>query len=296
MNKKKKIVSICSVILLIIVLALYYFSHHVVAVLEPMGPIAMKEKNLLLLASGLMLIVVIPVFVITFYIVYKFRDGHKGKYKPEFDHSILLETTWWLIPTALILVLSIVTWKASHQLDPYRPLASSVKPINVEVVALNWKWLFIYPEQNMASVNMMHIPIDTPVNLYLTSDAPMNSFWVPQLSGQIFAMPGMSTQLHLMATNSGSYYGSSANISGSGFSGMHFTTKATTSSEFNNWVLKAKKSPNALNNHEYGMLSQPSENNPTTLYNSTQNGIYATIINKYMMPGTQMSSMMDGMK
>jgi cytochrome o ubiquinol oxidase subunit 2 len=161
---------------------------------------------------------------------------------------------------------------------------------------LNWKWLFIYPEQNVASVNLMQIPVNTPVNIYLTADAPMNSFWVPQLSGQIYAMPGMSTQLHLMATSEGSYYGSSANISGNGFAGMHFMAHASSSKQFNDWVLAAKSSPKPLNNQTYALLSQPSENNRISFYNSTQPDIYSSIINKYMIPGMQMSAMTAGMQ
>ncbi|HEY4964626.1 MAG TPA: ubiquinol oxidase subunit II [Candidatus Saccharimonadales bacterium] len=290
MNKKTKIISVLAAVLAVILLASYYFSHHVIAVLTPMGPIAQKERNLMLVAGGLMLIVVIPVFVITFYIVYKYRDGHKGKYRPDFDHSAILETTWWLIPSALILILSVITWRASYQLDPYKPIASSTKPISIEVVALTWKWLFIYPQQNIASVNLMQIPVNTPVNLYLTADAPMNSFWVPQLSGQIYAMPGMSTQLHLMATSQGSYYGSSANISGNGFAGMHFMTNASSTAQFNNWVANAKSAEKPLNYQTYALLSQPSENNRVSFYNSTQPNIYSSIINKYMAPGMQMSS------
>ncbi len=270
----------------------YYFSRYPVAVLDPKGPIALKERNLLLLAVGLMLIVVIPVFVLTFLIVYKYRDGHHGKYKPDFDHSNLLEGIWWLIPTVLIVVLSVVTWNATHQLDPYKPISSNQPALNVEVVALNWKWLFIYPQQHVASVNTLVIPVNRPVTFDITADAPMNSLWIPQLSGQIYAMPGMNTQLNIMATSVGNYYGSSANISGVGFAGMNFLTHAVMATNFNNWVSSAKSSNNDLNLIAYNKLSAPSSYYPVTLYSDPQTNLYTTIINKYMAPGGVAMGMM----
>ena len=181
----------------------------------------------MIFAALLSLVVVIPVFAMTIYIVWRYRESNqKAKYSPDWDHNSKVETIWWLIPTLLIVVLSVVTWNSSHSLDPFKPIKSSVKPLRVQVIALQWKWLFIYPEQGVASTNILELPVDRPINFEVTADAPMNSFWIPQLGGQIYAMAGMSTQLHLMASEAGTYAGASANLSGKGFAKMKFDTKA----------------------------------------------------------------------
>src|SRR5688572_21939694 len=170
-----------------------------VAVLEPAGSIAERQRGLIIFASLLSLIVVVPVFALTFYIAWKYRASNKkAKYTPDWDHHTGIEALWWAIPLALITILSVITYKTSHELDPFRPIASDKKPLTVQVVALQWKWLFIYPEQNIASVNFVQFPEDRPVNFQITSDAPMNSFWIPQLGGQMYAMSGMNTKLHLI--------------------------------------------------------------------------------------------------
>lgn len=198
---------------------------HPPAVLQPAGPIAHKERSLMLTATLLGLAVIIPVYILTVLITLKYRveNKHAKKYQPTWDHSRVLETVWWAIPIAIIAVLSVIAWQSSYALDPFKPLASKAKPLNIQVVALDWKWLFIYPGQQVASVNELQLPVGRPVSLQITSDSVMNSFWLPRLSGQIYAMPGMSTELHLMADSGGTYDGASANISGSGFAGMAFT-------------------------------------------------------------------------
>ncbi len=295
MNKKYRIGLILVVLAVFVALATYYFEHHTVAVLSPRGPIALKEKNLLLTAVSLMLIVVIPVFILTFYTVYKYRDGHKGKYKPDFDHSVILESIWWLIPTILISVLAVITWRATHELDPFKTIASKQSTLSIEVVALDWKWLFIYPSQNIASLNYLVLPINHPITFYVTADAPMNSFWIPQLSGQIYAMAGMSTKLNLMATSVGSYYGSSANISGTGFADMHFNTQAVSLKDFNSWVNTVSSSKTTLTLATYNKLAKPSYNNPITYYKNPAPNLYTSIINKFMSPGGQAKAMTMGM-
>jgi cytochrome o ubiquinol oxidase subunit 2 len=232
-----------------------------------------------------MLIVVIPVFVLTFGIAWKYRASNtKAKYSPDWDHNRTAETIWWLIPTAIIGVLAIITWQSSHDLDPYKALDSARKPVTVQVVALQWKWLFIYPEQGIASVNMLEFPEDTPVNFEITGDAPMNSFWIPQLGGQVYAMAGMTTKLHLMADKPGNYDGSSANLSGQGFAGMRFTAKAVTQADFDAWTTSMRRSPTALTTSEYNNLAKPSENNAVKSYVATEPDLYDRIIMKYMMP------------
>ncbi len=285
MGKKLKAVALIVVALLVIGGGAYLLRDGTFAVLQPKGTIGQSQKNLLLFGAALSLFVVIPVFALTIFIVTKYRaDNTKATYSPEWEHNRSFELVWWLVPIVLISILSVITWKTSHSLDPFKPLNSDKKPLTVQVVALQWKWLFIYPEQNVASVNELRIPINTPINFKVTSDAPMNSFWIPQLGGQIYAMSGMSTQLHLLASEAGEYAGVSANISGKGFSGMHFVAKATAESDFNAWVRDAKQSPERLSVATYDELSQPSENNPITVYSSVDPNLYDTIVMKYMMP------------
>lgn len=254
-----------------------------IAIMQPAGTIGEQQRDLILLASGLGLLVILPVFALLFFILWRYRDGNvKAKYTPDWDSSRTLETIWWGIPIAIIFVLAVVTYKTSHSLDPYRPLESSTKPLTIQVVALQWKWLFIYPEQNIATVNYLQIPEDTPINFQITSDAPMNSFWVPQLGGQVYAMSGMQTKLHLEADEPGLYQGSSANISGEGFAGMRFTVEAVTNQNFNSWIQEVWKSPDTLTMEEYHRLATPSKDHPITLYSSRDQGLYNSIMDSYM--------------
>ncbi len=285
MNKKYKIAGVVAVVLALILRLVIYFHHTTVAVFDPKGIIAAKERNLIFLALGLSLIVVIPVFTLLFAISYRYREGNKkARYSPNLDHNAIAETFWWLIPGAIILVLSIVAWNSSHTLDPSQPLIGKHPAITVQVIALDWKWLFLYPQQNIASVNLIEMPVDTPVNFEITSDSVMNSFWIPQLGGQIYAMPGMSTELHLMASSTGSFRGSSANISGRGFAGMAFTARATSQQGFQQWLQTARQAPQALSNGTYNQLVAPSENNPVAYYSSAPDALYNIVIEKYMAP------------
>ncbi|HEX3569075.1 MAG TPA: ubiquinol oxidase subunit II [Candidatus Saccharimonadales bacterium] len=274
-----------------IVAAGVYMHGHSVPVLRPSGSIGQKEQQLMLFALALSLIVVIPVFILLFTFAWKYREGNKkAAYRPNFGGSRLAEIIWWAVPGALILILSIVTWQSSHALDPYKPLASSKKPLTIQVVSLNWKWLFIYPEQHIASVNFLQIPEQTPVTFNITSDTVMNSFWIPSLGGQIYAMPGMSTQLHLQANGAGTYAGSSANISGAGFSGMTFTTKSTSQHDFDTWVQQVSHAPQKLDQSAYTALAKPSKNNAIVYYSAPATDLYDTIVLKYMTPQTNQGS------
>jgi cytochrome o ubiquinol oxidase subunit 2 len=287
MSKKNKIALIAILVLGVLFLAAAYLRSHNVQVLNPKGLIALKERGLMITVTLLMLIVVIPVFVMTFFIAWKYRESNtKAKYSPELDHNSVAEFTWWAIPCVLILVIGIITWQSSHELDPYKSLVSSAQPITIQVVALPWKWLFIYPEQNIATVNFVEFPQNTPVGFEVTSDAPMNSFWIPQLGGQIYAMAGMRTNLHLMASGTGSYNGSSANLSGKGFAGMKFIAKSVSSGDFNQWLATVATTGGRLGLEQYTQLAKPSENNQVTYYSSEENGLYDWIISKYMMPGS----------
>ena len=189
-----------------------------------------------------------------------------------------------MIPSIIILVLAKVAWTSSHTLNPYNPIASSNKTINIQVVALDWKWLFIYPNQDVASVNNFQIPINTPINLELTSDTVMISFWVPQLGGQIYAMPGMSTQLNLVASKDGIFNGATANISGEGFSGMTFAVKASSYRDYSNWLTKLSSSSKKLNLKTYNQLAKPSQYNAVTDYSNVVPNLYNAIVYKYIAP------------
>lgn len=257
-----------------------------IAVLAPRGEIAARQLDLIIFAALLSMAVVIPVFILTIYIVVKYRDkpGRKARYKPNWDHSGALEFVWWGVPILLISILSVVTWRTSHTLDPYKPLASG-KPMVIQVVALQWRWLFIYPEQNIATVNVVSVPVNQPVRFEITADAPMNAFWIPQLGSQIYAMAGMSTQLNLMADQAGTYSGVSSNISGTGFANMRFTINAGSTDDFNNWLDTAKQSNKRLSYATYSDLAKPSNDTNTIAYSSVDNDLYDTIVMKYMGHG-----------
>lgn len=286
-NKKLKIIIFTLLALIFLTVAYGYFKRVNVPVLEPRGTIGEQQRNLILFALGLSLIVVIPVYVMLFSFAWRYREGNKkrAKYSPELAGSRLAEAIWWLIPGILITILSVAAWNSSHALDPYRPLNSSAKPLKIQVVALQWKWLFIYPDQHVASVNWFEFPVNTPLNFEVTADAPMNSFWIPQLGGQIYAMPGMSTQLHLAADKVGDYHGSSANISGDGFARMTFTARADSQAAFGAWVKRAGHSPERLNWAAYQALAKPGIS-PVVYYSSPQTDLYDLIVMKYVVPST----------
>lgn len=258
-----------------------------IPVLQPKGTIAMHQRNLIIVATLLMMLVVIPVFVLTFLIAWKYRAGNtKAKHQPDWDSDKRLETAWWGIPLIIIAILSVITWQSSHDLDPYKPIASDRDPIKVQVVALQWKWLFIYPEHGIATVNYLQFPEDVPINFDVTADAPMNSFWIPQLGGQVYAMAGMSTKLHLMASETGEFEGSSANLSGEGFSDMRFKARASSEAEFRRWVYSVQTSENVLTDQEYATLVKPSKKHSPAQYRLEDEKLYTTIIDKYMVPSS----------
>ena len=290
MRRKRKILVLVVPVLLVFGLLIYYFSNHNVPVLSPAGSIASKERHLMLIALLLAAIVVVPVYTLTILIAVRYREtNRKAKYDPDWDHSRILESIWWGVPVVIIGVLSVITWNSSHALDPYKPISSNQPALNIQVVSLDWKWLFIYPNQKVASVNQLVLPVNTPIHFDITSDTVMNSFWVPALSGQIYAMPGMQTQLYLIANKLGSFYGSSANISGKGFSGMHFVAESVSQTGFKTWLNQAKSGNPTLSLNMYKQLSRPSQNNPVAYYQNPTDNLFNKIINQYMMPGASLS-------
>lgn len=291
MAKKYKVLGIALVAIAIAAGLTLFLSQSEVAVLQPAGEVAHKERALMGTAVLLGMVIIVPVFALTFWIVWRYHEGNAAglrRYAPERDHSLLLETVWWAVPCLIIAVLSVITWRSSHELDPHRPLAArAAKPLTIQVVALPWKWLFIYPEQGIATVNYLQFPVDTPLNFQLTADAPMNSFWIPRLGGQIYAMPGMSTQLHLIADQPGEYRGSSANLSGKGFAGMHFTARAGSQAAFDRWVEQVHLRSETLDTESYQSLAKPSENQPPASYLAMP-GLYDTVVTKYHAPPRDM--------
>jgi len=255
------------------------------AVLSPKGPIASQERHLMVMAVLIMLIAVIPVYFLIFFFAYKYRaDKTESKYEPAMD-SKWVPWLLWLIPGIVIFIIGIINWQSTHALDPYKPIASSKKAITIQVVALRWKWLFIYPEYNIATVNFMEFPKGTPLNFELTADdAPMNSFWIPELGGQMYAMAGMSTKLHLMANDAGEFNGSAAEINGAGLAGMRFIAKSVSDADFNHWASQTKASSPALTSEAYDELLKPTQNNPQATFSSVNPNLYNGIMMKYMAP------------
>jgi cytochrome o ubiquinol oxidase subunit II len=249
---------------------------------DPKGRIGLAEKELILNSTWAMLIVVVPVIFLTLLFAWRYRESNKSAtYLPKWAHSTKIEVVIWLVPSLIILYLGIMTWKSTHALDPYKPLASEVKPINVEVVALDWKWLFIYPELGIASINQLEFPVGTPVNFKITSDSVMNSFFIPQLGGQIYAMAGMQTRLHLIADEAGDYAGMSANFSGEGFSDMKFRAIATTPEAFAAWVKTVKGSPVELDGVNYASVAAPSEKHPVQYFSKVDANLFQKIVARY---------------
>ncbi len=256
------------------------------AVMDPKGPVGAGEKDLIILSVLLMLIPVIPVIGMTLWFAFRYRASNtKATYAPDFEHSNRIEAVVWAIPCLIILALGAVTWVSTHTLDPRKALAATsgqanVKPVEVEVVSLDWKWLFIYPEYGVASVNEMALPVGTPVHFKLTSQTVMNSFFIPQLGSQIYTMTGMETQLNLRADEAGTYDGVSANYSGHGFAGMKFAARAVSQADFDAWVAKAKASGTVLDTAGYASLVKPTEDVPVSYYGSIDPMLYHKILNK----------------
>ncbi len=227
-------------------------------VLDPHGPVAAAERTILLNATVIMLAVIVPVILLTLAFAWWFRAGNKwARRDPDWAYSGAVEVTVWAIPTLVVLFLGGIAWIGSHDLDPARPVASTAQPMNVQVVSLDWKWLFIYPDLGVASVNRLVVPAGVPLKLHLTSASVMNSFFVPQLGSQIYTMAGMTTTLHLRADQAGTYAGLSAQFSGDGFSDMRFDTVALPPAQFAQWLASARASPATLDAAAYAALAKP---------------------------------------
>ena len=265
-------------------------------VLSPSGDIAAQQANLIVWSTILMLIIVVPVIVLTLLFAWRYRSSNKeATYSPDWDHSTSLELVIWAAPLAVIIALGALTWVSTHQLDPYRPLdridegkpvPENMEPLLVEVVAMDWKWLFFYPEQGIAVVNELAAPVDRPIKFKITATTMMNSFYIPALAGQIYAMGGMETQLHAVINEVGSYKGFSANYSGAGFNGMRFTFLGMSDGDFQQWLDNARQNGDVLSRDTYKALEKPSTNNPVQYFSAVAPGLYDAILNRCVDPGT----------
>ncbi|CAO3380961.1 ubiquinol oxidase subunit II [Azospirillum argentinense] len=264
-------------------------------VMSPSGDVASQQANLITISTLLMLLIIIPVMVLTVLFAWRYRQSNStAQYDPDWDHSTQLELVIWAAPLLIIICLGALTWLATHLLDPYRPLdriaagrpvPADTKMLDVNVVALDWKWLFIYPEYGIATVNEVAAPVDRPIRFNITSSTVMNSFYIPALAGQIYAMAGMETKLHAVINEPGSYKGFSANYSGAGFSHMRFTFHGLAADGFDKWVADIKAGGGKLDRDGYLKLERPSENEPVRRYGAVDSGLFKAIVGMCVEPG-----------
>ena len=256
-------------------------------VLDPEGPVASQDLEIMLNSLGIMLAIVIPTILATLAVAYWFRSSNRrARHLPDFEYSGRLEILVWSIPAMTVLLVGGVAWVGAHDLDPRKPLPSHVAPLTVQVIALDWKWLFIYPDLGIASVNQLTIPAGTPVSFELTSSGVMNSFFVPQLGSQIYTMAGMVTRLHLEADHSGKYRGLSANFSGDGFADMRFTVSAVSLGQFTQWVDRVRSQGPVLDHSAYATLLKPSQAVPPSTYRAVEPGLFDAIVSAIANPQT----------
>ncbi len=253
-----------------------------VAVLDPRGQIGAQERSLIVTAAVLMLLVVVPVIVMAIVFAWKYRASNtSARYEPEWSHSRAIEIGVWVVPIIIVSILGYLAWTRSHSLDPFRPLASTAKPVTIQVISLDWKWLFIYPDEQVAAVNEVAFPVNTPVDFSVTSDTVMNSFFIPRLGSQIYSMAGMDTRLHLIANQPGRFRGLSANFSGQGFSHMTFAAIALSAADYRRWLDTARRSKGKLDWERYNQLARPSENNRVEYFSSVEPHLFIRVIDKY---------------
>lgn len=263
--------------------------------MNPSGDVAVQQRNLIIASTALMLIVIVPVIALTFLFARRYRASNPdATYDPDFHHSTQLEVVIWTVPLLIVMALGAMTWISTHTLDPYRPLSrlgpkrpipAGIRPLEVQAVALDWKWLFIYPEYGVASVNEMAAPVDRPITFRITSSSVWNTLSIPAIAGMIYAMPGMETKLNAVANREGRFMGLSAQYSGSGFSRMTFAFKSVSQQGFDEWVDAARAAQAPLDRNAYLQLEQPSEAEPVRFFGSVENGLYDAILGLCVRPG-----------
>lgn len=254
-----------------------------IAIFNPKGLIAGEQMNLMLLIIGIIVTVAIPTVILLFIFAYKYRESNpKAAYDPNTRYGKGLDAIMWLIPSVFMVVLAVILWGATHKLEPNKVITSENKPIKVQAIAHRWKWVFLYPDQKIATVNFVQFPKDTPVTFELTADeAPMSAFWIPNLGGMLYAMTSHVNQLNLIGDTEGDYEGRPGEINGHGFADMKFTARVSTQREFDRWVQEVKDSPQTLDDATYKELVKPSENNITEYYSSYPSDLYDKVLMKY---------------
>lgn len=265
-------------------------------VLNPAGDVALQQRNIIFISTALMLLIIIPVIVLIILFAWRYRSGNTdATYDPEFDHSTSLELIIWSAPLLIIIALGGLTWWSTHKLDPFRPLERisagrpvdpAIKPLRIQVVSLDWKWLFIYPEQGIATVNELALPVDRPVRFDLTSTNMMNTFYAPTLAGMIYTMPGMRSTMHAVLNKPGDYKGFSGNYSGAGFSDMKFRLRGLPNADFDRWVAGVKGTALPLNTANYRLLVRPSEKVAPIHFATVDPDLFRRILERCVEPGT----------
>jgi cytochrome o ubiquinol oxidase subunit 2 len=262
--------------------------------LSPSGDVAIQQRDLILISTALMLLIIVPVIFFTLLFAWRYRASNpRDDYDPEWSHSTRIELMIWSAPLVIIIALGAITWVGTHKLDPYRPLdrlaaghavPANLAPLEVDVVSMDWKWLFIYPELGVATVNELAAPVDRPLQFKLTSSTVMNAFFVPALAGMIYTMPGMETQLNAVINKTGTYQGMSANYSGAGFSDMNFKFYGMSAADFAKWVGQVRGSGGTLDRKAYLALDKPSQHDPVRRYGHVEADLYGAILNRCVDP------------
>jgi cytochrome o ubiquinol oxidase subunit II len=255
-------------------------------VLDPVGPVGKNDATILINATVIMLAIVIPTIALAFWMAWHYRASNKkSEYLPYWSYSGRIEAVVWSIPTLTIMFIGGVIWIGSYKLDPFRPLPSKEPPLEVQVVSLDWKWLFIYPQQHIATVNQLVMPTGTPVHFSITSASVFNVFFVPRLGSMIYAMPGMVSQLHLQADSSAKLWGTSAQFSGDGFSDMQFDVHSVSAADFNNWVEKVRGNGPVLDEPAYIRLMQQTQNVPPSTFSAVDPQLFHSVTMQTIPPG-----------
>lgn len=265
-------------------------------VMNPTGDVAVQQRDLILFATGIMLLIIVPVLALTVWFAWKYRRSNPNKiYDPNFDHSTTLELIIWTCPLLIIIALSAVTWTSTHLLDPFRPLEriapgkpvpAGTKPLEIQAVGLDWKWLFIYPDLGIATVNELALPVDQPVHFSITSTDQFNTFYAPTLAGMIYAMPTMKSELHAVLNKTGDSWGYSGNYTGAGYSDMRFKLRGVDKAGFDQWVAGVKAGGN-LDTAAYLELARPSAKVPVMRFSGVAPGLFDRIVNQCVEPGTR---------
>lgn len=283
LNQSKPIWFVLAGLIFLVLLVAVLLRGNDVVLFNPKGAVADDQHRLMVISVLIMLGVAIPTLFLLYFFAWKYREnGKKATTNHHSSNSKFATAVFWAIPAATVAILASFMLPATQKLEPQRTIEAGGEPVTVQVVALRWKWLFIYPKQNVATINFIQIPVGTPVQFELTADeAPMNSFWIPHLGGQLYAMTGHQNRLNLIAESTGDYEGSAAEINGAGFAGMRFITRVSSRSDFDLWINKTKQSTKGLTAAEYNKLLKPSQNDAATLYGSTNPDIYSKIVSKY---------------